>query len=270
MQAYVLQKKKENKSVGFVPTMGALHQGHITLVTQCRLENEVCVVSVFVNPTQFNNPEDLTNYPRTFEADCAMLQLAGVDVVFAPSVGEMYPEEDKRSFNFGALEHVMEGAHRPGHFNGVAQVVSKLFAMVMPDRSYFGEKDFQQLAIIKEMVKQLELPVQVIPCAIVREADGLAMSSRNTRLTPAQRRVVPLIHQVLAQSKTGLATQSVEEVKQWVIDKINKEPLLEVEYFEIADALTLQSVVSWEQSGNKVGFVAVHVGDVRLIDNVLY
>ncbi len=270
LQALIQQEKKGGKSVGFVPTMGALHDGHIALVKQCRDENDVCVVSIFVNPTQFNNAGDLKHYPRTMEADCALLEAVNADFVFAPTVDEVYPEEDTRQFEFGLLDKVMEGEHRPGHFNGVAQVVSKLFSMVKPDRAYFGEKDYQQLAIIKAMVRDYEIPVEVIPCPIVREADGLAMSSRNTRLTEAQRAAAPLISKTLLASKEWAKSLTITEVKRKVLESINESPELEVEYFEIADALSLQSVNSWAQDGEKVGCVAVFAGEVRLIDNVVY
>lgn len=250
--------------------MGALHAGHISLVEQCSKENEVCVVSVFVNPTQFNNPSDLKHYPRTMEADCALLEAVNVDVVFAPSVDEVYPEEDTRVFNFGQLEKVMEGEHRPGHFNGVAQVVSRLFDMVTPDKAYFGEKDFQQLAIIKAMVEQLDYAVKVIACPIIREADGLAMSSRNTRLTTEHRAISPLISHVLSQTRGMVKTHSVVEVKQYVIDCINDEELLELEYFDIVDSLSLQSSQEWSDVGDKLGCIALFAGEIRLIDNISY
>ena len=270
LQALIQQEKKSGKMVGFVPTMGALHAGHISLVRQCRVENEFCVVSIFVNPTQFNNASDLKHYPRTMEADCALLEGENVDVVFTPTVTDVYPVPDTRQFDFGVIDTVMEGEHRPGHFNGVAQVVSRLFNIVEPDASYFGEKDFQQIAIIKEMVKQLELSVKVVACPIVREEDGLAMSSRNTRLTAEHRHVAPLIAQVLKASQAMLASKSVNEVMQYVIDRINAAPLLEVEYFDIVDALSLQSSKAWDEKGEKFGCIAVFAGDIRLIDNIRY
>jgi pantoate--beta-alanine ligase len=202
--------------------------------------------------------------------DCALLEAEQVEVVFAPSVAEVYPAEDTRQFAFGTLDKVMEGEHRPGHFNGVAQVVSKLFGMVKPDAAYFGEKDFQQLAIVKEMVKQLSIPVKVVPCPIVREADGLAMSSRNARLTAEHRAVVPIIAQVLKDSQAMAAEKNLLEVKQFVVASINAEPLLEVEYFDVVDALSLQSSKSWNETGEKVGCVAVFAGEIRLIDNVRF
>lgn len=270
LQTLVQQEKENGKSVGFVPTMGALHVGHVSLVERSCKENGCSVVSIFVNPTQFNNAGDLEHYPRTLEADCLLLQDIGVDYVFIPSVEEVYPEEDTRQFDFGQIDKVMEGAFRPGHFNGVAQVVSKLFDMVNPDKAYFGEKDFQQLAIIKDMVKQYSIPVEIIPCSIVRESDGLAMSSRNTRLTPEHRQAAPLIAKVLMESKEMAKAKSVAEIKQYVIDSINAESLLEVEYYDIVDALTLQRVSNWSEADNIVGCIAVFAGEIRLIDNVLY
>lgn len=270
LQSLISSAKEQGKVVGFVPTMGALHAGHLSLVNKAKDVSDFVVTSVFVNPTQFNNPDDLKHYPRTLEQDCDLLEAAAVDVVFTPSVEEMYPQEDKRQFNFGTLDKVMEGEHRPGHFNGVAQVVSKLFDMVMPDKAFFGEKDFQQLAIIKAMVAQLHLSVEIVPCPIIREKDGLAMSSRNTRLSPNHRAVAPLIAQLLLESKRKNKDLSVSEVKDFVVDGIAAEPLLELEYFEITNALSLQSVSRWEDAGDKVGCIAVFAGDVRLIDNIIY
>lgn len=262
--------KEEGKKIGFVPTMGALHNGHIQLVKRCVAENEFAIVSVFVNPTQFNDQNDLLKYPRTLEADCKLLEEAGCSLVFAPSVEEVYPEQDTRQFDFGQLDKVMEGEFRPGHFNGVAQVVSKLFDMVTPDNAYFGEKDFQQLAIIRQMVKQLKSPVEIHPCPIVREESGLAMSSRNTRLTPEQLAEAPKIYQTLLASKAMKETKSVAEVKAWVINELNKNEFFRVEYFDIVDGLTLQSLNSWSESGYAVGCIAVFCGEVRLIDNIIY
>lgn len=264
------QAREEGKKIGFVPTMGALHNGHIQLVKRCVAENEFAVVSVFVNPTQFNDKNDLLKYPRTLEADCKLLEEAGCNLVFAPTVDEVYPEEDTRLFDFGQLDKVMEGEFRPGHFNGVAQVVSKLFDMVTPDNAYFGEKDFQQLAIIRQMVKQLNSPVEIHPCPIVREESGLAMSSRNTRLTPEQLAEAPKIYQTLLTSKAMKETKSVSEVKAWVINELNKNEFFRVEYFDIVDGLTLQSLNNWSESGYAVGCIAVFCGEVRLIDNIIY
>jgi len=255
-------------SIGFVPTMGALHTGHISLVEQCRRENGIAVASIFVNPTQFNDTNDLANYPRTLEEDLDKLSSVGCDFVFVPSVEEMYPEKDTRVFDFGLLDKVMEGAHRPGHFNGVAQIVSKLFDAVQPDRAYFGEKDFQQLAIIRRMVAMMNIPVQIIGCPIVREADGLAMSSRNMRLTPEQRRNAPVIARTLFTIKEKIETMPLDELKKWVVEQIDSTSGLKTEYFEIVDRDTLQPVSQFK--GNALqACIAVHAGIIRLIDNVI-
>ena len=270
LQTVLTQEKKENKSIGFVPTMGALHEGHIALVKRCAAENDFSVVSIFVNPTQFNNPNDLLRYPRTLEADYALLQSADADLVFVPSEKEIYPEPDRRRFDFGNLETVMEGAFRPGHFNGVAQVVSRLFEIVKPDRAYFGEKDFQQLAIIKALVRQLNLPVEIIPHPTVREPDGLAMSSRNSLLTPVQREKAAAISQALFESKKNKDRLSISEIKSEVISQINSVPELRVEYFDIVDSETLQPVRNWDDSKRITGCIAVYAGEIRLIDNIKY
>ena len=262
--------RKEGKTIGLVPTMGALHEGHAALVKRCVAENDITVVSVFVNPTQFNNPEDLRLYPRTLDADCALLEKLGVDIVFAPDVEEMYPEPDTRVFDFGMLDKVMEGRFRPGHFNGVAQIVSKLFYAVGPDRAYFGEKDFQQLAIVREMVKQLQIPVEIVAVPIVREASGLALSSRNMRLTPQQRETASEIFKTLKMSVEMISKQSVGDTKKFVVDRINNQEGLSVEYFEIVDGNTLQSITDWNDSSYIVGCIAVFCGEVRLIDNIRY
>ena len=268
----VASLKAEGKSVGLVPTMGALHAGHISLVDRARAENGAVVVSVFVNPTQFNNPTDLQTYPRTEEADCEKLRAAGVDIAFIPTVEEMYPEPDTRVFDLGQVAAVMEGPMRPGHFNGVAQVVSKLFSFVQPDRAYFGEKDFQQIAVIRRMVELEKFPIEIVDCPICREADGLALSSRNVRLTPENRKVAPNIHRVLAESVDKAKTESLPQVKQWVIDTLNSYPQFEVEYYEIVDPLTMQPLSAWNESknGTPVGCLTCYCGDVRLIDNIKY
>lgn len=270
LKGYLVDSKRNGKRIGLVPTMGALHKGHLSLVERCVRENDICVVSVFVNPTQFNDKHDLETYPRTLEADCALLESAGCDFVFAPSVEEMYPEPDTRTFDFGTVMQVMEGAKRPGHFNGVAQVVSKLFYIVEPDNAYFGEKDFQQIAVIRAMVKQLQIPVQINACPIVREADGLALSSRNTRLTPALRQKAPLIARALQESKALAATKSVREVIDYVVNTLNADPDLEVEYYEIVDGDSLVSIQDWKDTSYAVGCVTVYCGEVRLIDNIKY
>ena len=270
LKGYLVDSKRNGKRIGLVPTMGALHKGHLSLVERCVRENDICVVSVFVNPTQFNDKHDLETYPRTLEADCALLESAGCDFVFAPSVEEMYPEPDTRAFDFGTVMQVMEGAKRAGHFNGVAQVVSKLFYIVEPDNAYFGEKDFQQIAVIRAMVKQLQIPVQINACPIVREADGLALSSRNTRLTPALRQKAPLIARTLQESKELAATKSVREVIDYVVNTLNADPDLEVEYYEIVDGDSLVSIQDWKDTSYAVGCVTVYCGEVRLIDNIKY
>lgn len=260
----------EGKSIGLVPTMGALHEGHASLVRRSVKENDVTVVSVFVNPTQFNDKNDLKNYPRTLDADCVLLDKEGASVVFAPSVEEMYPEEDTRIFSFAPLDTVMEGACRPGHFNGVAQIVSKLFYAVEPDRAYFGEKDFQQLAIIREMVRQLGMSLQIVPCPIVRESDGLAMSSRNTLLSAEERERALIISRTLFSSLDYAKSNTLDATMTYVEDAINAVPGLELEYYRIVDGNTLQNISSWEDSDYVVGCIALFCGKVRLIDNIVY
>ncbi len=262
--------RSQQKTVGLVPTMGALHAGHISLVSRCVSENDVCVVSDFVNPTQFNDKSDLAAYPRKPEEDAALLREAGCTLLFMPSVEEMYPEPDTREFHFGALEQVMEGPYRPGHFNGVAQIVSKLFYAVEPDKAYFGEKDFQQIAIIRSMVKQLDLKLEIVSCPIIREEDGLAMSSRNARLNPEERKKAVLISKYLFESRTFAENKTLAETKAFVEDSINAEPVFRLDYYEIVDGITLQPVRNWEDSSYVVGCIAVYCGAVRLIDNIVY
>ncbi|MBP1640226.1 MAG: pantothenate synthetase [Bacteroidetes bacterium] len=270
LKAEVAAQKAAGKTIGLVPTMGALHAGHASLVKKCASENDITVVSVFVNPTQFNDKNDLKNYPRTLEKDAELLQSVGCNLIFAPSEDEIYPEPDTRVFDFTPLDKVMEGKYRPGHFNGVAQIVSKLFDIVTPDRAYFGEKDFQQLAIIREMVKQLGLSLEIIACPIVREADGLALSSRNARLTDSQRKKAVTISKVLFESRNFAPSKPIAELTDWVIDNVNKESELRVEYFEIVDGNTLQAVSDWNQTDYIVGCITVFCGEVRLIDNIRY
>ena len=263
--------KAKGFSVGFVPTMGALHAGHISLVASAVSENKFVVVSVFVNPTQFNNPQDLEKYPRDIERDAKMLESAGCNLVFAPDSSEMYSENEINStfdFDFDGLDNVMEGEFRPGHFNGVVQIVSKLFLLVQPTKAYFGEKDFQQLAIIHRMVDVLKMNVEIVDCPIVREASGLAMSSRNERLTTEQRTKAAEIYKVLINSRNFVSEKSPESLKTCVINQINKVDYLEVEYFDIVDASTLKSINTW--TPNTVGCIAVFCGQVRLIDNIRY
>lgn len=267
-----LDDARSRGTIGLVPTMGALHAGHLSLIERARRENDTVVVSVFVNPTQFNNPTDLATYPRTEEADAALLSSAGVDYAFIPSVDEVYPEPDTRVFDLGPVAEVMEGAMRPGHFNGVAQVVSKLFRFTEPTRAYFGEKDFQQIAVIRRMVELEGFDLDVVDCPICREADGLAMSSRNTRLTPEQRQIAPAIHRALEESLGFARTHTLAETKKQVIDRINACPQMEVEYYDIVDPLTMQPLENWQdaENGSPVGCITVYCGKVRLIDNIKY
>ena len=258
------------KKIGFVPTMGALHEGHASLVKLAVAENDVVVVSDFVNPTQFNDQNDLLKYPRTLEADCELLEKVGAHYVFAPSVEEIYPEPDTRQFSYAPLDTVMEGKFRPGHFNGVCQVVSKLFMMVEPHCAYFGEKDFQQLAIIREMVKQMNFPIRIVGCPIVRESDGLALSSRNARLSDIQRAQALNISKTLFASKEYAATHTVDETQAFVEQAIAASEGLELEYFEIVDGLTLQKIAGWDDTDYAVGCITVFCGEVRLIDNIKF
>lgn len=258
------------KSIGLVPTMGALHRGHSSLVERAVAENDIVVVSIFVNPTQFNDKNDLKNYPRTLEADCALLEGVGAGIAFAPTVEEMYPEPDTREFSFAPLDTVMEGACRPGHFNGVAQIVSKLFYAVEPDKAYFGEKDFQQLAIIREMVRRLNMDLQIVGCPIVRESDGLALSSRNTLLSPEERERALTISRTLFASLSYAKEHSLAATKSFVEDAINNTEGLKLEYYQIVDGNTLQSIKEWSDSDYAVGCIALFCGNVRLIDNIKY
>ena len=256
------------EGIGFVPTMGALHNGHRSLVERARKENDTVVVSVFVNPTQFNDKNDLKNYPRTPEADCAVLESAGADIVFMPSVEDIYPEPDTRVFDFGLVDKVMEGATRPGHFNGVAQVVSRLFALINPARAYFGEKDFQQIAVIKAMVEQLNIDIEIVECSIVRGEDGLALSSRNELLTPEHRVAAPHIYATIKQCAEKMESMSPAELTEWVVATIDSNPLLKTIYFEAVDARTMQRVERWSDSERIQGCCAVQAGSIRLIDNI--
>lgn len=264
------QFREEGKLIGFVPTMGALHEGHASLVRRAVAENDVVVVSVFVNPTQFNDSNDLVKYPRTLEADCRLLEKEGATLVFAPSVEEMYPEPDTRRFHYAPLDTVMEGKYRPGHFNGVCQIVSKLFLIVEPHYAYFGEKDFQQLAIIREMVARLDMPVQIVGCPIVREEDGLALSSRNARLSAEDRTHALAISHTLFDSLTYSKTHTVAETQTFVEKAIAEAEGLELEYFELVDGNTLQKISSWDETDYAVGCITVYCGEVRLIDNIKY
>lgn len=258
------------KSIALVPTMGALHRGHVSLVERAVAENDITVVSIFVNPTQFNDKNDLKNYPRTLDADCALLEEVGATYAFVPEVAEMYPEPDTRVFSFSPLDTVMEGACRPGHFNGVAQIVSKLFYAVEPHKAYFGEKDFQQLAIIREMVRQLNLNLEIIGCPIVREADGLAMSSRNMLLTAEERVRAVNISRILKESRDYANEHTLQETIKFVEEQIAAIDGFILEYFQIVDGNTLQQIESWEDSDYRVGCIALFCGKIRLIDNITY
>lgn len=264
--------RRQGRTIGLVPTMGALHEGHLSLMSRARAENDVVIASVFVNPTQFNNPDDLRTYPRTEEADCRLMETVGVDYAFIPSVEEIYPEPDTRQFDLGAVAEVMEGAMRPGHFNGVAQIVSKLFAWGRPTRAYFGEKDYQQIAVIRRMaaLEGFTPGLEIVACPIVREEDGLAKSSRNVRLTEEGRRNAPAIHRILEESRQLVPSHPVDCVKQWVKEQIDAVPTLETEYYEIVDSLTMQPIADWSETTTPVGCVTVYCGDVRLIDNITY
>lgn len=270
LRSFLAAARAEGKEIGLVPTMGALHGGHASLVERSVAENGVTVVSVFVNPTQFNDKGDLERYPRTLEADCQLLERVGADCVFAPSVEEIYPEPDTRVFDFTPLDKVMEGIYRPGHFNGVAQIVSKLFMYVEPDRAYFGEKDFQQLAIIREMVRQMDFRLTIVGCPIVREEDGLALSSRNALLTAEQRHTALAISKALFASVTYAKQHTLNETKQMVEQAITDTEGLELEYYEIVDGNTLQPVSTWDDASYVVGCITVYCGKVRLIDNIRY
>ncbi|WP_101690101.1 pantoate--beta-alanine ligase [Dysgonomonas massiliensis] len=263
--------RKEGKTIGLVPTMGALHAGHFSLVKESLTDNDITIVSIFVNPTQFNDKSDLEKYPRDLDRDSQGLQeLSDSIIVFAPTVEEIYPEPDTRVFDFGMLDKVMEGKHRPGHFNGVAQVVSRLFYIVNPHKAYFGQKDFQQLAIIRAMVKQLGMTVQIVPMPIIRVESGLALSSRNERLSNEQKDLAVNISKALFDSAKMIEQKNVSETAQYVIDNINKYEGLDVEYFEIVDGNSLQQVNNWSDSDYIVGCITVFCGDIRLIDNIIY
>jgi pantoate--beta-alanine ligase len=279
----VSKEKAQGKSVGLVPTMGALHDGHLSLVRKALEQNDIVVVSVFVNPIQFNNKEDLAKYPRTVEADCEKLESAGATMVLIPSVEEMYPEPVKDVYHFGPLEEVMEGPQRPGHFSGVAVVVRRLFDIVEPNRAYFGEKDYQQLAIIRNLIEQIHYPIEIVPCPIVRADDGLALSSRNMRLSPAARAIAPTIYETLQQAAEMAEYEDVDEVREWVMGtlgsfhEVNTEQCpnglkFEPEYFEIVNARTLQPIENWDDAGDDgaVGCIAVWLDGVRLIDIVKF
>lgn len=262
--------REAETSVGFVPTMGALHRGHLELMKKARDENDILAVSIFVNPIQFNNKEDLIKYPRDIDRDITLLEEIQCDVLFNPSSDEMYPEPVTEIYDFGSLERVMEGAFRPGHFNGVAVVVKRLFDILKPSRAYFGEKDFQQLAVINKLVEQKDLPVEIVPCPTIREPDGLAMSSRNARLTEDERKVAPFIYQSLKLAKKNIPHMTPEEVKFRLKNQFADQPEFRLEYFEIADDKELHAVSNWENKNGIRGFIAAYLGKVRLIDNIRF
>lgn len=270
-QDYLKSQQKAGKSIGFVPTMGALHAGHISLIERSKADNDLTVCSIFVNPTQFNNPEDLKKYPRTLEKDCEMLLPAKCDVVFAPSAEEMYPSLPQLRIDFGTLETVMEGKFRSGHFNGVGIVVSKLFNVVKPDKAYFGLKDLQQVAVIRQMVRDLSFDLKVVPCPTLRETDGLAMSSRNTRLSVEARALAPQIYKVLHLAKKKLETgASTKETQELVNQHFSNYPSFSLEYFEVADYDTLKPIVAKNETGKTALCIATFLGGVRLIDNIVF
>ena len=272
LQSELDQCRKEGKEIGLVPTMGALHEGHASLVKRSVKENGATVVSVFLNPTQFNDKGDLDRYPRTLDADCKLVEACGADYVFAPSVEEVYPTPDTRHFEFPPVSTVMEGAKRPGHFNGVCQVVSRLFDIVNPTRAYFGEKDWQQIAVIKQLVKFMGSSVKIVECPIIRDEDGLAKSSRNTLLTADERAIAPAIFKALKASVEYAKNHSVKETHDMVVNEINAVDGLEVEYFQIVDGDSLQDVASWDESDYVVGCITVYCGKtpIRLIDHIKY
>jgi len=268
LTGHLLSLQNEGKTIGLVPTMGALHQGHTSLVEKATGENDIVVVTIFVNPTQFNDPSDLNHYPRTLDRDLELLRNLEADLVFVPSVKEMYPEEDSQIFDMGTLDKVMEGKHRKGHFNGVAQIVSKLFLLIHPHRAYFGQKDFQQLVIIRRLVEILEINLTIIQCPIIREKDGLAMSSRNTRLNKEERKLAPFIYETLIHAREKMDTLTPSQLIDWVTLQFEKQPEMELEYFEIVEDKGLTSVDEWDETVNKVGCIAVQLNSIRLIDNL--
>ena len=270
LRSFVTEERKQGHRIAFVPTMGALHEGHLSLVRRALKENDCCIVSVFVNPTQFNNPRDLATYPRTLDADSHLLASIGTTALYAPEVETIYTEPDTRVFQVGAVAEVMEGKYRPGHFNGVMQVVSRLFDLAQPDCAYFGEKDFQQIAVLRAMAREIKSPVEIIACPIVREEDGLARSSRNTLLSEEGRAQAPNIYRILSESRTWSKELSPKAVIERATQLLDAIPTLRVEYFEIVDADTLQPITRWEDSPKPHGCITVYCGDVRLIDNIAY
>jgi pantoate--beta-alanine ligase len=267
VKQYIAELKLKNKTIGFVPTMGALHQGHISLVEISKKQTDITVCSIFVNPTQFNNQADLKHYPRTPEADILLLEAAGCDLLYMPEVKDIYPENDIRNFDFGYLDTILEGAHRPGHFNGVGQVVSILLEGVQPHKAFFGSKDYQQVMVVKDLVKQLQLPVEIIPCPILREPDGLAMSSRNTRLSVEERQIAASIPKMMQEAVELVKQKGIDDAKVFINEQIAKVSTMKLDYFEVCDADTLNTITEFKANQPVVSLIAVFVGNIRLIDN---
>ncbi len=267
IKAVIAEQKTKGKTIGFVPTMGALHPGHISLINYSKKQTDITVCSIFVNPTQFNNQADLKHYPRTPDADIKLLEEAGCDILYMPEVSDVYPENDNRKFDFGYLDTILEGATRPGHFNGVGQVVSILLEGVKPDKAFFGSKDYQQVMVVKSLVQQLNIPVEIIPCPILREPDGLAMSSRNTRLNPEERKIAALIPQWMQEAMTIIKENGIEAAKQFINEKVSKIPEMKLDYYEVCDAETLKSISEMTPNQKAITLIAVFVGNIRLIDN---
>jgi len=270
LNLYLSPFRNQHKVVGFVPTMGALHSGHLELIRKCKNDCDLTVCSIFINPLQFNNREDFVNYPVSIAQDISLLENAGCDVLFSPSEKEVYPEENKSVYDFEGLADTMEGKYRPGHFNGVAVVVKRLFDIVQPQKAYFGIKDYQQLQIIKKMVSIHHLAVEIVPCPIVRESDGLAMSSRNRRLTNEERKIAPMIYRIIQQSASKSKEMAPSKLKDWIYKQFNEINQMQLEYYELVDANTLQPVHTWTSGQEVVACVAVYLGSVRLIDNVSF
>lgn len=267
VQQYIAEFKLKNKTIGFVPTMGALHQGHISLIEISKKQTDITVCSIFVNPTQFNNQSDLKHYPRTPEADILLLEAAGCDVLYMPEVKDIYPENDIRKFGFGYLDTILEGAHRPGHFNGVGQVVSILLEGVQPHKAFFGSKDYQQVMVVKDLVKQLQIPVEIIPCPILREPDGLAMSSRNTRLSAEERKIAALIPKMMKEAVELIKQKGIDAAKQFIIQEVSEVKEMNLDYYEVCNADTLEPMTEFNSKQQTVSLIAVFVGNIRLIDN---
>ena len=267
IEEHISLQKQKGQTIGFVPTMGALHQGHISLINYSKQQTDITVCSIFVNPTQFNNASDLTHYPRTPEADIKLLEDAGCDILYMPEVKDVYPENDNRKFDFGYLDAILEGAKRPGHFNGVGQVVSILLDGVKPDKAFFGSKDYQQVMVVKSLVKQLNLAIEIIACPILRESDGLAMSSRNTRLTIEERKTAAFIPKIMNEAKALVAQKGIIYAKLFVEEQIRQHSTMKLEYYEVCDAETLELLSEYNPKQKAVSLIAVFVGNIRLIDN---